>query len=248
MITSVYRGGLGNQLFQIATGYMLAKQNDDTYAINPNLQAEWGQGNPIHRYIDSIFKNIDKTTHRSNILYKEPRFNYTPIEYQKDLLLDGYFQTEKYFPNARAQLNELFGFATASQTSDICTIHIRTGDYLHSRPFNVVTPKYFETAMRMVLEKAPSLKFFVVTDDVTQAKRYLPHDIPSEFKILNELDTLHLISESDYSIISNSSFGWWGSYLGKEKITIAPATWFRVNYDVSDVFRTDMIKIDVNGV
>ena len=38
MIINNICGGVGNQMFQIAAGYSLAKNNNDTYAINYNLQ------------------------------------------------------------------------------------------------------------------------------------------------------------------------------------------------------------------
>ena len=55
MITSIYRGGLGNQIFQVIVGYFLAKENNDNYGININLDRGRGQGKGINCYIDSIF-------------------------------------------------------------------------------------------------------------------------------------------------------------------------------------------------
>ena len=43
----------------------------------------------------------------------------------------------------------------------------------------------------------------------------------------SDIQDLYSLSQCDSVIIANSSFSWWGSYLGKEKETvIAPARWF----------------------
>lgn len=245
MITSIYRGGLGNQLFEVITGYFLAKTNNDVYGLNPNLHREYGQGNHIRTYIDSIFKNIDKTDYQSKNFYKEPQFNYSEIKYNQDLLLDGYFQSEKYFLKRKNEINELLEFKCNEDTTNICVIHIRTGDYIHQPNFNVVTPKYFDSAINYVLSINPDIQFKIISDNNSFANRYIPNSINYEFVSSNELQDLKTLSECDFAIISNSSFSWWGSYLGKNKITIAPSTWFKVNYDISDVYRNDMIKIEI---
>jgi len=245
MITSIYRGGLGNQLFQVIVGYFLAKQNNDEYGLNPNLDRGRGQGKSIHAYTDSIFRNINKTDYESKILYKEPRFNYSEISYIDDLLLDGYFQSEKYFSNKRDEINELLDFRCDKDPTNICVIHIRTGDYLNESNFNVVTPKYFENAINYVLSVNENISFKIVSDNNNYARRYIPNNIKYEFVSSDELQDIKTISQCDFAIISNSSFGWWGSYLGKNKITLAPNKWFNVNFDTSDVYRNDMIKIEI---
>lgn len=35
MITNIFQGGLGNQLFQVATGLSFALDNNDNYVLNP---------------------------------------------------------------------------------------------------------------------------------------------------------------------------------------------------------------------
>lgn len=245
MITSIYRGGLGNQLFQVIVGYFLAKQNGDEYGINPFLDKGRGQGNSINNYIDSLFKNINKTNHIGSNLYKEPQFNYTSIEYSKDLLLEGFFQTEKYFLNKKNEINELLDFRCDEDPTNVCTIHIRTGDYLNRTEFDIVTPKYFQNAVNYILSINENVVFKIVSDNNNYALKYIPSNIKYEFVSSNELQDLKTISKCDFAIISNSSFGWWGSYLGKNKITLAPNKWFNVNSDVSDVYRNDMIKIEI---
>jgi hypothetical protein len=246
MITSIYQGGLGNQIFQVVVGYIFAKEHNDNYAINPALHSGNGQGFHLNKYLNTIFKNIDKTNHKSSNYYKEPQFNYSEIPYKEDSLLEGYFQTEKYFLNRKKEINQLLEFECSEEPTNECVIHIRTGDYLILSNFNVVTPNYFNKAINEVIQQNSKISFKVISDNHDIAKTYLPKDLFYEFVSSDELNDLKTLSQCDYAIISNSSFSWWGSYLGKSKITYAPNKWFNnINYDVSDVYREGMIKIEI---
>lgn len=246
MITSIYRGGLGNQMFQVAAGYYLAKSNNDTYGINPSLQAEIGQGSVLHHYKNSVFKKFNFTDHKSLNLYKESTSVYTPIPYTPDTLLDGFFQSEKYFPNCRNELNVLFGFESFATTpSHKCVIHIRAGDYMAggNNAFNVVTKDYFSNAIEHVKKLNEEITFSVITDTLEYVRHFIPDTIKYTINQGSDLDDMRTLSESDYAIISNSTFSWWGSYLGKNKLTLAPYRWFNSSADFSDIFREDIVKI-----
>ena len=114
MVINNLCGGLGNQLFQIAAGYNLAKNNNDTYAINYNLQHHTSHptGNTKHKYRDNLFSTITSTNdilHQINI--QEPNFHYAPIPYTSPgMLLHGYLQSEKYFADNKEDIKQLFTF------------------------------------------------------------------------------------------------------------------------------------------
>ena len=231
----------------------MAKDNNSSYFINKSFHREVCQGNRIDHYVDNIFKKFplddplyDIYVSRPN--YKEPHFNYSPIPFQPNVILDGYFQSEKYFKNYKAQLNDLFGFVDHigfEQTT--CVIQIRTGDFLTLSDFNVVTPAYFKEAIDTVKSNFGNVTFVVVTDSWSSAERYLPTDNVYQVSQGTELDDLKLMSKADYCIISNSSFGWWGSYLGKDKLTITPDKWLNSlpKEEYEDIYREEMIRIRI---
>lgn len=245
MIVSVYKGALGNQLFEAMTGYALALENNDEYYINPNLELARGQGNSIKHYVDSIFKNIPKTSYHPKNYFMECGFRYSKIPYSPDLILDGHFQSDKYFSKYKKEINEILEFDTLQETTNDCVIHVRTGDFLQLSEFSVVTPKYFHSAIRLVIDKNSNVEFKVVSDDYNLAEKYLPRYLKYSCLEGDELDHLKIMSRSDFVIMSNSTFSWWGSYLGKDKTTIVPDKWHNSDIDFTDIYREDMIRLPI---
>ena len=142
MITNIFQGGLGNQLFQVATGLSFALDNNDNYVLNPATFRGMGQGRPIHHYLDTIFKNINKGNFICSNIYKEKAFSYNAIPYSGDMVLDGYFQSPKYFGKHCSLIKNIFSFPIMSFQKKTCAIQVRLGDYMNSA-FSVITSKYF---------------------------------------------------------------------------------------------------------
>ena len=86
MISINFMGGLGNQLFQVASTYSLALSNNDNAVFNFNNCWTPLQGNKIIKYRNTIFKNF---THVDNFIaenyYQEPSHNYNEIQYKPNL-------------------------------------------------------------------------------------------------------------------------------------------------------------------
>jgi len=96
MVTCNLQGGLGNQLFQISTTIALALENNDEAIFDLKL-ASSSQKMPIE-YKNSIYNKLNFSTINDKLnQYQEPNFHYNKIPYQKNLCLNGYFQSEKYF-------------------------------------------------------------------------------------------------------------------------------------------------------
>jgi hypothetical protein len=55
---------------------------------------------------------------------------------------------------------------------------------------------------------------------------------------------MFLMSKSDACIISNSTFAWWGSFLGNEKIIYAPKIWNLNEEEFKNIFADNMIRVD----
>jgi hypothetical protein len=251
MICSIYRGGLGNQLFQVATGIHLANSNNDKYVIDVHNFEGMGQGKRIENYLDTVFCNVHQGDSVCNYTYRHEGIStqYKCVPYKTDMCLDGFFQSELFFENNRQYFSELFNFTSSEQHDNYVCIQVRGGDYRHKghEHFNVITPTYFTNSIekvKSIADNSRELRYFVVTDDIDYANTLLPN---TSFEHVNthELDQLKFMSRCKYCIISASSFGWWGSYFGLDKITIAPSMWKTDSALFSpDIYRHDMIKIN----
>jgi len=244
MIVSNIKGGLCNQLFQIAAGYAHAQRCGTFFGINYNMQHNCIQGHPPTKYKDNLYKNIIETDGIPQASYHEPKFEYSPIpETGKDLLIDGYFQSEKYFSDYREEVAKLFVFPeeikekvdtkfNSLKNKKKIGIHIRRGDYkIYSTTHPVQPVDYYERALKKfsMEQMAGDAIFILCTDDLRSVQGEFDLDklgfVYSNAK--SELEDLYILSQCDSVVISNSSFAWWGAWMGKKKEkVIAPGVWF----------------------
>ena len=111
MIINNFMGGLGNQLFQIATGYAHAKKINSQYAINYDLNhIGFGQGHHPQKYKETLYKKIPVTNRKITLVFEEKGFTYRPIVKMDNLCLVGYFQSDKYFKGYENQIKDLLEF------------------------------------------------------------------------------------------------------------------------------------------
>ena len=254
MITAKLVGGLGNQMFIIATAYALAIDNNDECAFDLSQNPVF-QGNGAYTYKENIFKKVKELSPlwKPNVIYKEPSFSHTPILYQKDMILNGYFASGKYFNRHRDDIITLFkdtatidSIKTSFENS--VSMHVRRGDYLRfSDVYIQPTPYYYNKALEFLHRHQNIERVYVLSDDIRWCKENLS-DPRMEF-IDTGIDYLDLYTMSlcKHNILANSSFSWWGTYLNQndDKIVIAPKVWFKKKeLQVNDIFCDNWITID----
>ena len=237
MITNNLCGGLCNQFFQIAAGYSLARELNTDYAIDYTKFVPPGQGYPVQKYKNTIYTNINSTEKKLRLNFRQKSDEYEPIPLINNLNLIGYFQSEKYFSKYKEEVKNLFifpqnikkkvEFKLSKFKNHKVGVHIRRGDYLSNKIKNYLPPvpkKYFTAAMELFFDIKKD--FILFTDDKKSVEKEIGLN---HFEYLNnssEIEDLYSLTQCDSIIMSNSSFSWWGSYLGlkKEKI-IAPKIW-----------------------
>jgi hypothetical protein len=244
MITSIYEGGLGNLLFQVATGINLALNNNDVYKINPNNHIGLGQGHRITNYLDNIFSKIEKTDFTTSNIFEHTSNKYVDIPYSKELCLQGYFQNFAFIKSHKNKLKEIFHFDyinfNKKKEKKILSIHVRGGDYNFYPHFNILNKEYYERCLNNL--KIDDYEIFLISDFPEAAKKHIP-DIPYKIFHRSELQDMFLLAKSDVCVISNSTFAWWGAFLGDEKITYAPHIWCDGTEEFEGIYTDDMIKI-----
>lgn len=247
MISCRLQGGLGNQMFQISAAYALALRNNDAACFNLSVCNTPMQGNKSITYVNSMFSKIcDSKNLNFEILYNEPNFSFNEIKYNPNMLLNGFFQSEKYFYDFKEEIKNLFNLPTdivKKPIDKLTSIHVRRGDYLNLQDYHLVLPKeYYLEAMDKIKGN-----FIFFSDDIEWVKENFKGDNIFYSETGDELMDLTLMSLCDNNIIANSSFSWWGAYLNKNenKKVIAPKNWFGPNgpKDINDIYPETWEKI-----
>lgn len=154
-------GRLGNQMFQIATCIATALRNKTDYSI-PQKSID-------SKIWNTYFTQFPRRIPSGGRIWYEKSHAYNPIPNDRGLILDGYFQSEKYFIEYREQLLQMFGFNWKS-INGMVSIHVRRGDYLQLQDKHpVVTDKYINEAMNYFKEKGYK-DFMFFSDDIKWCK------------------------------------------------------------------------------
>jgi hypothetical protein len=244
-------GGLGNQLFQVAAAYAYSRKYSTELFLD---DSEWcgGQGKSGAEYKHNIFKNFtfDDMYPRSVLLHEEKEFNYVEISrppvYKPCMKLFGYFQSLKYFEDFQDDFKKLLNLTEVDSSfiqKKNVAFHIRRGDYLHYKDIHYVCDsKYFDKCFDIFKD----YEINVFTDSPEHVlEEFKDHEF-NLIKTSSELNDLTLISLHDNVVCSNSTFSWWGSFLGKTKERVlVPSKWFNDGREHEDIYRKEMIKLDV---
>ena len=263
MIYCNLKGGLGNILFQIATSKSLAIDNNTDYSL-PNLISHLNYLDSDNTYNPNLkhsfeylklFKSLNHTPINSK--FKSLIFPFEFIDVGKineDVLIDGFFQSEKYFKHNRNHILDMINFDFEldkkynflKEEKKTTSIHVRRGDYLKFPNHHPIqTLNYYLDSIDIL--KDDTDLFVIFSDDINWCKENLKLD--NIIYIENEKDyiELYLMSICTNHIISNSSFSWWGAWLNRNenKKVIGPLVWFgsEITYPTNDILPKNWIKI-----
>jgi hypothetical protein len=227
-------GGLGNQLFQLATAV--------SYSINTSLPVRILTGKSNQLYWDTALKkwkhhtcNIGTSISDTAIkIHKEPDFNYSPIPIvEGSIMLNGYFQSYKYFENITYNLKNLLDIAWIDpHPANHVIVHARRGDYVKVQNYHgLIGLDYYTKSMLYMSKHIADPVFLLLSDDPDFWTNDEARSAVSAYntKIVHIEDTLqsfaYMAAGSNF-IIANSTFSWWAAMLSQQNIVIAPIEWF----------------------
>ena len=197
-------GQLGNQLWQIASTLGIAAHEGDGAAF-PSWRFQ-----PYFSVPEAYFSGPLAGGRDLGLDYLQDLRNFAGIE----KTVRDYFRPQ---PEVWARIATRFAdlLALPHKTS----LHVRKGDYLRYNGFFVDLPAgYYAGAM--ALTHPPYLVF---SDDMEWCRSNLSGDCI--FMTHNrDYEDLFLMAACDEHIIANSTFSWWGAWLGDGR-TIVPAEW-----------------------
>lgn len=193
-------------------------------------------------------------------------FDKTVLNSPDNTYMFGYFQSEKYFSEIEGIIREEFVVKTEAdswnremareiESIESVSIHIRRGDYVSDAIIadyhGVCSLGYYHKAIDTIVTLVRSPKFYVFSDDPAWVKDNLKIRHPVKYLDHNGSDQGHedlrLMTLCRHHIIANSSFSWWGAWLGRNPggIVIAPKNWFnKKDINTSDLLPYHWIKIE----
>ena len=178
-----------------------------------------------------------------------------------NVLLDGYFQSEKYFVKNKDDILSQFSLEDrmdlidypnleALQTRNSVCISIKVEHNIGSSLYEVCTKEYWEKAIELITQKVDNPLFFICSDNVDYVLKYLIDTSKYDYIIQEKNVPVHIslaaMSFCKHFIIGNTSFGWWAQYMCKNssKIVVAPSKWMNVEMPV-DIYQDGWTLINV---
>lgn len=218
-------GRLGNQLFQCASLIGLSKK------YNQELQLpEWKYA----QYFTSEFPVLkQELTNAREVL--EPTFQHVPdwpyIEENENVDIKGYLQSEKYWIDNKQDIKQAFTFRedfkrqVKMQLSgknvfgkETIAISIRRGDYVDNPNYELLPITYYILALFEHFSNWRECNIIIFSDDIPYCKVHFDCLENVRYSVNNsDIEDICLMSQCDHFIISNSTFSWWGAYLGEKQ-------------------------------
>lgn len=220
-----------------------------------------------------LFSNSNNLMHRVKKYFTqskyitEKNFRFDPgfLSFGENCYLDGFWQCESYFKEVVNVLKNDFScrftldkinvdMEAKIRAANGVSIHIRRGDYIHNaaskRFHGTCSMKYYQEAIELISKKLTDPHFFIFSDDMQWVANNFKIDFASTLIDINNdsscVNDFQLMSACRHHIIANSSFSWWGAWLGNfnNKIVIAPKVWFAdLSVDTSTILPETWYKL-----
>ena len=250
-------GGLGNQLFVLAAGYSMSKQLDcplyilsvppevnkhNTYKIDYTVFYKYlgtitdiEQSEIFMYYLEMCGYTLE------NINPRKCFEKWSIHDYVPGFVIRSYCQ---YYPEIgkfenEIRANMLKGFQDIYKERLIpkpntAFLHVRRGDYVDFQHIHYLQPiEYYKKAINKLYELNPAIKHILLfSDDIEwlQSNEFFKTlNNTSIYVNTNEIETFcEMISCQGGAICANSTFSWWGAFLGTYGIrnpVVVPQKW-----------------------
>lgn len=257
----VFKGGLGNQLFQYVFYTYLQHKGFKVRYLNKAKNSH--NGLEVNKYFQTNMKAVSFYIDLLlRICYK---FRLTVLQHFRaddigfninKIIFDGYWHNQAFYVqdlkfkklNLNAKNANVFDLITKTNS---VSIHVRRGDYLTPKNIEIFggicTLEYYKQAIEEIKKRLSNPKFFIFSNDIEWCEENFKELQPTYISWNAGNDSIYdmyLMSCCKANIIANSSFSYWGARLGTNNIVVYPNKWFN-NQPTPDIFDESWISIDV---
>ena len=202
----------------------------------------------IQNFTSRLSSRLPKSLRFHNLIeYEFQPYNVSFSKFSGFIILNGYFQSPHYFDCIADIIRKDLILTQEPSKESKClsavmhecnsiSIHVRRADYIThpgaSQLFEVLSKEYYRLAMELLTEQVVNPRIFVFSDDINWCRKNLTFIVDTTFVdhegAHTDYEALWLMSQCKHHIIANSSFSWWGAWLGNNpaKLIVAPKTWF----------------------
>jgi hypothetical protein len=264
VIMKVY-GGLAGQMFQYSLGRHLSFQDNNKLLLDTHWYNKSNTSGFVRDFGLQHLNTRYETISNKGLLWWKLRlagkinnFKLFGLEYIKEvdfsrfdssilgkkgnILLDGYWNSHKYFDEIRAVLLEELRPKEAPdernrqcldkiQKTNSISAHFRRGDYALTSFHGMLSKEYYTQAIDALTENMTDPQLFIFSDEpewvIANMDFKIPYEVVDFNKDKKNYWDIELMKNCKHNIIANSGFSWWGAWLNNNsgKTVVAPRNW-----------------------
>ncbi len=180
---------------------------------------------------------------------------------KKNIYLAGYFQDERAIREISKTLNDDLRIKAEQSVAaikfnqllkknpNVIGVSIRIGEDYHRFGWPVCSRQFYENGIKLITEKTGCTKVMVFSDCIEKVE---DENWFGEFETIyvkgcNSVESLDLLRKCKHFVMANSTFSWWGTYLGgcEDKIVVAPKYFYPdIPMAESAIYLSDAIYLD----
>lgn len=177
------------------------------------------------------------------LLYSKRSASGFQINNISPIYIYGYFQDATMAFNVKNQLMKDIHFSNAQIKSlfnhPCISVSIRCGQDYIKQGWPIAKSEYFKKAINNIIQRKynnQAVNILIFTDDIDKAKKMSFEQSVTFVENKSALEQLEMMSFCNDFVISNSSFSWWGAFLGLKdnSIVIAPEKWYSYKEKTKD--------------
>lgn len=242
-------GGFGNQLFQFASVFGIAKSKNMRVIIGSQSELNGAFKLGSHSNVlskptvdirpdVSVCQTFQIRQERQACAYDPNLVNFNATD---NFRLTQYLQSWKYFDSFKKDLKmqltfrdhiqaeayqiiksivKKFNYTTRREVT-LIGVHVRRGDMVgNAVGYDVAAPEYMNTSVDYFLSRYNNPIFVISSQDIPWTTNYIPKNILVEYINHPKRDVIvAILASCDHTITTVGSFGWWIGWLAGGEVT-----------------------------